>query len=606
MSTLLFPSDLPAYGFPKQTASLGNNAMSQAQTNGNSLLGTLLAQKFLRFIGDILGLLEAGSLIPPLTGFPWGNLTAGGTNPYTNAPTTGVVRSYNFVVSRGTIAPDGVERSALLINGGFPGPTIEANWGDTIQVTVTNNITGPEEGTSIHWHGLLQKGTPYEDGVPGISQCPIAPGQTYTYSFNADLYGTTWYHSHYSAQYAGGALGPLIIHGPLNAAYDQDLGPVLLTDYYHNDYFTIVEQVMGTNLAQVAPPSVNNLINGKGVFDCTTTTLNCTPNAGLSKFQFTSGQSYRLRLINAGAEGIQRFSIDEHVLQVIAYDFVPIYPYTTKVVTLGIGQRADVIVHANGSNADTFWMRTTISSTCSVTNQPNGLAIIYYQNANTNATPNSTAWPINDSKCANDPLNMTVPYEAIRPPSPDTTVNIALNFEINATGHFLWTMNNSSFRVDYNDPILLLADAGNDSYPYDPEWNVYNFGTNKSFVIVINNQSPIAHPMHIHGHNMYVLNEGPGSWDGSTVRPNNPMRRDVQLLQPSGYIAIEVVADNPAVWPFHCHIAWHVSGGLYVNILERPDLIPSQVKIPNSASDLCTTWNAYTNKDVVDQIDSGL
>ena len=189
ISTFLFPSNLPAIGLPEQTASLGINGLSQAQANGNSLLGTLLAQKFLRFIGDLLGLLEAGNLTPPLTGFPWGLLTAGGTNPYTNAPTTGVVRSYDIVVSRGTISPDGVERSALLINGGFPGPTIEANWGDTIQVTVTNNITGPEEGTSIHWHGLLQKGTPYEDGVPGISQCPIAPGQTHTYSFNADLYG---------------------------------------------------------------------------------------------------------------------------------------------------------------------------------------------------------------------------------------------------------------------------------------------------------------------------------------------------------------------------------------------------------------------------------
>lgn len=359
---------------------------------------------------------------------------------------------------------------------------------------------------------------------------------------------------------------------------------MLLTDYYHEDYFTLVEQVMGTNLAQIAPASINNLINGKGVFDCSTTNLTCTPNAGLSKFQFTTGQSYRLRLINAGAEGMQRFSIDQHIMSVIAYDFVPIEPYKTKVVTLGIGQRADVIVHANGSSHDVVWMRSTISSTCSVTTQPDGLAIIYYQQADTNSTPNSTAWSIDDSKCANDPLNKTVPFAPIEPQSPQTTVNIALNFEINATGHFLWTMDGSSFRVDYNDPILLLADAGNDSYPYDPEWNVYNFGSNQSFVIVINNISPIAHPMHIHGHNMYVLNEGVGAWNGSTVRPSNPMRRDVQLVQPSGYIAILVEADNPSVWPFHCHIAWHVSGGLYVNILVSIDLYKTYVGVSKLTS----------------------
>ena len=173
-------------------------------------------------------------------------------------PTTGVTRSYNFDIARATIAPDGVERPVILVNGAFPGPTIEANWGDTIQVTVTNNIVGPEEGTAMHWHGLLQTGTPYMDGVPGIGQCPIAPGQTLTYSFVADLYGTSWWHSHYSAQYSAGIEGAMIIYGPKTAAYDIDLGPVLLSDYYHRDYFSILEDVMGTNLSIIAPYSVNN------------------------------------------------------------------------------------------------------------------------------------------------------------------------------------------------------------------------------------------------------------------------------------------------------------------------------------------------------------
>ena len=88
---------------------------------------------------------------------------------------------------------------------------IEANWGDTIQVTVTNNIEN--EGTSLHWHGILQTGTPWYDGVPSVQLCPIAPGKTFTYTFDALTYGTTWYHSHYSAQYADGLLGPLIIYG---------------------------------------------------------------------------------------------------------------------------------------------------------------------------------------------------------------------------------------------------------------------------------------------------------------------------------------------------------------------------------------------------------
>lgn len=117
----------------------------------------------------------------------------------------------------------------LLINGGFPGPVIEANWGDTIQVTVHNNITGPEEGTTLHWHGFLQQGTPWEDGVPAISQCPIAPGSTFTYQFQASLYGTSWYHSHYSAQYGDGIFGPIVVYGPNQYPYDIDVGPIVLT-----------------------------------------------------------------------------------------------------------------------------------------------------------------------------------------------------------------------------------------------------------------------------------------------------------------------------------------------------------------------------------------
>lgn len=145
---------------------------------------------------------------PLPNGFPWDNLTASGTDPYTSAPNTGVIRSYDFTIKRGVIAPDGYQKTALLVNGQFPGPAIEANWGDTVQVTVHNQITEPEEGTALHWHGLLQTETPWFDGVPGVQQCPIAPGNSFTYQFKADLYGTSWYHSHYSGQYTGEFMSP--------------------------------------------------------------------------------------------------------------------------------------------------------------------------------------------------------------------------------------------------------------------------------------------------------------------------------------------------------------------------------------------------------------
>ena len=94
-------------------------------------------------------------------GFPWGPKTAKNTNYYYDPANTGVTRYYDWTVSRTTCAPDGVEldNACLLVNNQFPGPLIEANWGDWIEVKVTNDI--PDEGTSIHWHGFLQKQTPW-------------------------------------------------------------------------------------------------------------------------------------------------------------------------------------------------------------------------------------------------------------------------------------------------------------------------------------------------------------------------------------------------------------------------------------------------------------
>jgi len=102
-----------------------------------------------------------------------------------------------------------------------------------------------------------------------------------------------------------------------------------------------------------------------------------------------------------------------------------------------------------------------------------------------------------------------------------------------------------------------------------------------------------------------VLNEGLGVWDGTVVNPTNPQRRDVQLLQGLGYIAIQIEADNPGAWPLHCHIAWHVSAGLYVTIVERPDDI-AKLNIPSVMAQTCRDWSAFTNTSIPDQIDSGL
>lgn len=529
-------------------------ALSQMQTNGGAQWNHNLSE----------WLWTPGQPMP--FGIPWGAVTARDTNTYNNVPYTGVTRPYSFTVSQGKIAPDGVETEVILVNGQFPGPLIEANWGDWIEVTVTNALAS--EGTALHWHGLLQRATPYMDGVPGVQMCPIAPGNTFTYLFQADLYGTSWWHSHYSAQYAGGLFGPMVIHGPVNAQYDEDIGPVMLTDWYHDYYYTLVEQTMSPVSANVPiAQSNNNLINGKMNYPCAKTTLPCTPNAGLSTFNFVSGKKYRLRLINSGAEAVQKFSIDNHTMTVIANDFTEIQPYETDVITLGVGQRSDIIVEATGNYGDAVWMRSNIAVQCSLVDgiSPNAVAVIYYEGADTNSVPTtvSTVPQSELETCGNDALDMTQPFSPMTPSAnPSTVETISITLMQNNTAnedesYFLWYMNNSTFRIDYNDPVLLDAKEGQTEYR--PELNVYNTGTNSTVrVVLVNEAVGISHPMHLHGHTMYILAEGFGSWDGTIVNADNPQRRDVQTLQGAqdaetpAYIVVQWDQDNPGVWPFHC------------------------------------------------------
>ncbi|KAL5346569.1 hypothetical protein ACLOAV_008276 [Pseudogymnoascus australis] len=514
-----------------------------------------------------------------------------------NVPNTGKIRQYKFVIERGTIAPDGVKKNGLLINGQFPGPTIEANWGDMFEITVTNNITSPEEGTTLHWHGLHQEQTPWFDGTPSVTQCPIASGGSFTYKFQASLYGTSWYHSHLSAQYADGLYGAMIIHGPAHADYDYDLGPIFLSDHYHTGYAELVKRYKGL---RAVPDSDNNLINGKTKHVCAhTNATTCTPNAGLSKFKFKSGKAHRLRLINSGSDGTQKFTIDGHTMTVIANDYVPVHPYETDVITLGVGQRTDIVVRGTGRPTESFWMRSDISKRCSNTNQPHALAVIHYEKADMSTTPTSQATVYNETNCSNDALTITKPKFVMPPPEPDFTQVIDIDFHTNATGFGMWTTNNQTYQANYNYSLLLLANQGNTSYPDDPQWNVFNFGKSTSIRIVLRSHIPLAHPMHLHGHTFWVVAEGVGEWDGVVTHPENPQRRDTQLLDwgyPSPgkprYMVIDFLANNPGVWPFHCHVQWHVNGGLSMNIMTRPDLI-TELQIPPTISQTCRDWSDY-------------
>jgi len=158
--------------------------------------------------------------------------------------------------------------------------------------------------TTIHWHGVHQEYNNANDGVPGVTQCPIAPGKSFTYTFRATSYGHTWYHSHTSLQYSDGIVGPLIIYGPSSANWDIDLGAVQITDWFHtpaSELFFAEEQP--------GPPLAGDtgLVNGKNVFNGSGEYYN---------IKFTPGKAHRIRLINPSTNTHFKFWIDQHPMTV--------------------------------------------------------------------------------------------------------------------------------------------------------------------------------------------------------------------------------------------------------------------------------------------------
>jgi FtsP/CotA-like multicopper oxidase with cupredoxin domain len=189
----------------------------------------------------------------------------------------------------------------MLINNQYPGPVIRAKWGDWVVINVKNNLA--HNGTGIHWHGIRQHNTCQHDGVPGITECPIAPGSTRQYRWRATQFGTSWYHSHFSAQYGDGVVGPIIIDGPATSQYDVDLGALPITDWYYVPAFTINEQAQDRGFP---PPPSNILVNG--------THINSANNDGkYARINVVKGKSYRIRLINTAVDSTFHVSMDGHV-----------------------------------------------------------------------------------------------------------------------------------------------------------------------------------------------------------------------------------------------------------------------------------------------------
>jgi FtsP/CotA-like multicopper oxidase with cupredoxin domain len=118
----------------------------------------------------------------------------------------------------------------------------------------------------------------------------------------------------------------------------------------------------------------------------------------------------------------------------------------------------------------------------------------------------------------------------------------------------------------------------------------------------------VNHPIHLHGHDFWVIGQDASLFDINTVTFNfaNPPRRDVAILPANGYLAIAFKLDNPGTWLMHCHIAWHASEGLALQFVENESQVAPLITAATESEEGCAAWDAYVPVESYPPDDSGI
>lgn len=275
-----------------------------------------------------------------------------------------VVR-YDLYISDTTVNYAGKARRAIAVNGQIPMPTLTFTEGDTAEIVVHNQLT---ESTSLHWHGVFLPNT--EDGVPFLTQMPIAPNTKYTYRFPVIQHGTHWYHSHTGMQEQIGMYGALIFRKREDDSTfrigidDLPSIPVVLSEWTNlnpdnvhrmlhnaNDYFAIKKGSTQSYLEAIKAGHFKTKFTNEWkrmmAMDVSDVyyekfLINGRVESQLSQFKF--GDKVRLRIANAGASSYFWLNYAYGKIIVVANDGNDVEPVEVDRLLIGVSETYDIVV----------------------------------------------------------------------------------------------------------------------------------------------------------------------------------------------------------------------------------------------------------------------
>lgn len=412
--------------------------------------------------------------------------------------------AHNYVLRAGTvraqILPEGNPATPMQGFGGrSPGPVLRVKQGAMLNARLINGL---EEGTAVHWHGLRSDNA--MDGVPGLTQAVVEPGQRFDYALRAPDAGTFWYHSHNRSweQVAKGLYGPLIVEEASPPDVDRDI--IVMVD----DWRLLESGELAPGFAVMHDQAHQGRLGNfaKAMISDTS--------------PLRQGDRLRLRLINVATDRIFPIQVTGIEGKVVALDGMPLsQPQALSEMVLAPAQRVDIIADV----AATPDAEPAVVVGAPVRDGVFVLGSIAVEGCNDQRQASEiTALPLNempqvDPKAQATRLSLRMQGGAMSPRSNRLTD--------------IWGFNGQS---GLGDKPFAEFKRG--------EWAR----------IRLINDTVFDHGIHLHGHHFYELDDKgkPGAF------------RDTTLVDARQERDILCRFDNPGSWLLHCHMLGHQASGM--------------------------------------------